>query len=64
MQNFFYSYDIVPYDDIDALEALLKNPNTCAFMVEPIQGKISYVSGVQDLHLKVIKGTLTKFKHF
>jgi len=29
----------VPYNDITALEAELKDPNVCAFLVEPIQGE-------------------------
>ena len=29
----------VPYNDIESLEAELKDPNVCAFLVEPIQGE-------------------------
>ena len=36
-------YDIVPYNDIPALEKKLSDPNTCAFMVEPIQGEAGVV---------------------
>jgi ornithine--oxo-acid transaminase len=49
----------VPYDDLDALEQQLKDPNTCAFMVEPIQGEAGvvvpspgYLKGVRDLCTK------------
>ena len=31
--------EIIPYDDLDALEASLKDPNTAGFIVEPIQGE-------------------------
>jgi glutamate-1-semialdehyde aminotransferase len=31
-------FDVVPYNNLAALEEKLKDPNTCAFMVEPIQG--------------------------
>ena len=31
-------YDLIPYNDLEALERELKDPNVCAFMVEPIQG--------------------------
>ncbi|MBN2596463.1 MAG: ornithine--oxo-acid transaminase [Marinifilaceae bacterium] len=30
---------VIPYNDIEALEKELKNPNVCAFLVEPIQGE-------------------------
>ena len=36
-------YDLVPYNNISALEEKLKDPNTCAFMVEPIQGEAGVV---------------------
>lgn len=49
-------FDIVPYDDLNALEEKLKNPNVCAFMVEPIQGEAGvrvpsdgYLRGVRKL---------------
>ena len=29
----------IPYDDIDALEKELEDPNVCGFLVEPIQGE-------------------------
>ena len=32
-------YDLIPYNDLDALENELKDPNVAAFMVEPIQEK-------------------------
>ncbi|CAL8087134.1 unnamed protein product [Calicophoron daubneyi] len=53
---FMPGFDIVPYDDLGALEEKLKNPNTCAFMVEPIQGEAGvrvpspgYLKGVRQL---------------
>ncbi|WP_317163332.1 ornithine--oxo-acid transaminase [Labilibaculum euxinus] len=30
---------VIPYNDIEALEKELKDPNVCAFLVEPIQGE-------------------------
>lgn len=37
---FLPGYDLIPYDDLDALEKKLSsNPNICAYMVEPIQGE-------------------------
>ena len=49
-------YDLIPYDDLNALEKELKDPNVAAFMVEPIQGEAGvivpsqgYLSGVRKL---------------
>jgi ornithine--oxo-acid transaminase len=36
---FMPGYQIIPYDDIEALEVALANPNVCSFWVEPIQGE-------------------------
>lgn len=36
---FVPGYDIVPYNDLAALEAALQHPEVCAFLVEPIQGE-------------------------
>ncbi|MFD2785761.1 ornithine--oxo-acid transaminase [Hymenobacter rubripertinctus] len=32
-------YEVVPYDDLEALAEAVKDPHVCAFMVEPIQGE-------------------------
>ena len=49
-------YDLIPYNDLNALENELKDPNVCAFMVEPIQGEAGvivpndgYLKGVSEL---------------
>ncbi len=49
-------YDLIPYNDLEALENELKDPNVCAFMVEPIQGEAGvivpndgYLKGVSEL---------------
>merc|ERR1711970_1691856 len=49
----------VPYNNLAALEEELKDPNTCAFMVEPIQGEAGvfvpdegYLRGVRELCTK------------
>ena len=36
-------YDLVAYNDLNALENELKDPNVCAFMVEPIQGEAGVI---------------------
>tara|TARA_B100000963_G_scaffold139210_1_gene121243 strand:+ start:72 stop:1292 length:1221 start_codon:yes stop_codon:yes gene_type:complete len=49
-------YDLIPYNDLEALENELKDSNVAAFMVEPIQGEAGvvvpdqgYLSGVRKL---------------
>ena len=49
-------YDLIPYNDLEALEKELKDFNVCAFMVEPIQGEAGvvvpdegYLAGVRKL---------------
>ena len=49
-------YELIPYNDLKALEESLKDPNVAAFMVEPIQGEAGvvvphegYLKGVRDL---------------
>jgi ornithine--oxo-acid transaminase len=32
-------FEVIPYDDVPALERALQDPNVCAFLVEPIQGE-------------------------
>ena len=36
-------YDLIAYNDLSALENELKDPNVCAFMVEPIQGEAGVI---------------------
>ena len=33
------NFDIIEYNDLEALELAVSNPNVAAFMVEPIQGE-------------------------
>lgn len=57
---FLPGYEIIPYNDLAALENLLKSdPNIAGFMVEPIQGEAGvvvpeegYLKGVRDLCTK------------
>ncbi|MBL8009605.1 MAG: ornithine--oxo-acid transaminase, partial [Flavobacteriales bacterium] len=32
-------FEVIPYDDLPALEKALEDPHVCAFLVEPIQGE-------------------------
>lgn len=40
---FMPGYEIIPYNDLNALKSSLKDPNVAAFMVEPIQGEAGVV---------------------
>lgn len=53
---FMPGFDLVPYNDLAALEKALQHPDTAAFMVEPIQGEAGvvlpdqgYLTGVREL---------------
>ena len=53
---FMPGYQIIPYDDINAIEEALKNPNVCGLWIEPIQGEAGvyvpqegYLKAAQDL---------------
>lgn len=49
----------IPYDDVSALEAALKDPNVVAFLVEPIQGEAG-VFVPSDGYLTQVKEACTK----
>lgn len=40
---FMPGYELIPYNDLDALAEQLKDPNVAGFMVEPIQGEAGVV---------------------
>lgn len=44
-------FEIVPYNDLEALEIALADPDVCGFMVEPIQGEAGVVVP-QDGYMK------------
>ncbi|XP_037078096.1 ornithine aminotransferase, mitochondrial-like [Pollicipes pollicipes] len=53
---FMPGYEIIPYNDLEALEELCRDPHVAAFMVEPIQGEAGvmvpdegYLRGVRDI---------------
>ncbi|WP_411026718.1 aminotransferase class III-fold pyridoxal phosphate-dependent enzyme, partial [Salmonella sp. s54395] len=52
-------FDIIPYNDLGALEKACQDPNVVAYMVEPIQGEAGvnvpdegYIKGVRDVCTK------------
>jgi ornithine--oxo-acid transaminase len=56
---FMPGFELVPYNNLNALELALQNPNVAAFMVEPIQGEAGvvipdegYLTGVRNLCTK------------
>lgn len=51
---FMPNFELVPYNDVEALEKALKDPNVCAFMVEPIQGEAGVVVP-DDGYLKAVR---------
>ena len=40
---FMPGYEIIPYNDLEALKNSLKDPNVAAFMIEPIQGEAGVI---------------------
>jgi len=58
---FVPNFSNIPYNDISALEdALKKNPNVCAFMVEPIQGEAGVVVP-DDGYLKAVRDLCNQY---
>ena len=57
---FLPGYELVDYNDLVALEASIKDPNTAAFMVEPIQGEAGVVVPT-DGYLKGVRALCDKY---
>ena len=51
---------IVDYNDLTALENAIKDPNTAAFMVEPIQGESGVIVPTEG-YLKGVRNLCTKY---
>ena len=47
-------FEVIPYDDLPALEKALEDPNVCAFLVEPIQGERGVYVPAEDYIPKAI----------
>jgi len=55
-------FEIIPYGDINALEAKFKaNPNISAYMLEPIQGEAGVIFP-EEGYLKQVRELCTKYK--
>ena len=48
-------FELIPYNDIPALEKALEDPNVCAFLVEPIQGEAGVFVPADDYLANAIK---------
>ncbi|XP_033160587.1 ornithine aminotransferase, mitochondrial [Drosophila mauritiana] len=57
---FMPGFELIEYDNVSALEESLKDPNVCAFMVEPIQGEAGVVVP-SDGYLKKVRELCTKY---
>tara|TARA_A100001011_G_scaffold400858_1_gene520017 strand:+ start:6094 stop:7329 length:1236 start_codon:yes stop_codon:yes gene_type:complete len=53
-------YDIIPYNDLQSLEDKLKNHETAAFMIEPIQGEAGVIVP-DDGYLSNVRNLCTKY---
>lgn len=54
------NFNNIPYNNLNALESALQNPDVCAFMVEPIQGEAGVVVP-EDGYLKGVRDLCTKY---
>jgi ornithine--oxo-acid transaminase len=52
----------IPFDDLSALEEVVKDPNVCAFMVEPVQGEAGVILPKTPDYLKRAKEICSKHK--
>ena len=57
---FMPGFDIVPYDNLEALERAVSDPHCAAFMVEPIQGEAGVVVPKSPHYLKRAKEICAK----
>lgn len=57
---FMPGIEIVEYDNVEALDAALRNPNVCGLIVEPIQGEAG-VFVPQDGYLKKARALCSEF---
>lgn len=57
---FMPGYELVEYNDLVALEKAISDPNTAAFIVEPIQGEAGVVVP-DDNYMKGVRALCTKY---
>lgn len=54
-------FDVIPYNNVEALDNALSHPHVCAFMFEPIQGEAG-VNVPDEGYLKAIREICTKHR--
>lgn len=57
---FLSGFDLIEYNNLNALEEAIKDPNTAAFMVEPIQGEAGVIVPDHN-YLKGVRALCTKY---
>ena len=57
---FLSGFELIEYNNLNSLEEAIKDPNTAAFMVEPIQGEAGVIVPDNN-YLKGVKALCTKY---
>ena len=57
---FLSGFELIEYNNLNALEEAIKDPNTAAFMVEPIQGEAGVIVPDNN-YLKGVRALCTKY---
>lgn len=57
---FLPGFELIEYNNLNALEEVIKGPNTAAFMVEPIQGEAGVIVPDNN-YLKGVRALCTKY---
>lgn len=58
---FVPGYDLIPYNDLEALEHALRDPHVAAFMLEPIQGEAGVVVP-DDAYLRGVRSLCSRYE--
>ena len=58
---FLSGFELIEYNNLNALEEAIKDPNTAAFMVEPIQGEAGVIVPDNN-YLKGVRALCSKYK--
>lgn len=58
---FVPGYDLIPYNDLEALEQALRDPHVAAFMLEPIQGEAGVVVP-DDAYLRGVRSLCSRYQ--
>lgn len=58
---FVPGYDLIPYNDLEALEHALRDPHVAAFMLEPIQGEAGVVVP-DDAYMRGVRALCSRYQ--